>query len=1283
MRESNFSFPVQNRAAVVISSQLYDRRALDTTSPLPLFNSLTHLTYLTSTSPRIREILTIDGGLERLVRLLRDFCSHPPPPQSPRIIYGLKPAALKKRKQKGKDRAKGEAFLEWRGDDAEGQQSTDTTSTSTSDLKPKPNPLTSFDRFAAFRFSLAFQCVVNIGVRGSETVRARVVQAGMLDVVSSVLECWLVSKGFAVCPSPTGSGAPRESKEVRVARRMELLERRQRDQRDLSSKQLPSSAPGAQQQQSGSDGDQQQSRSSAGIVSIPVIRTARPPISGQSQRRTAPPADRTMIPVEVADGPSSASGSATSSADESRGPNNGADDAQMETDDDDSNARNLGRRDTIRASTSTIRPGPSPWINPQSTGESSISSTSASSSTSALTTLPVPIRRPPVYTEHSGSSGNVSDSGSADTSANATPTGGNTPTGSVTIEARERSGTVVARPVWDVAQQTQPSPSRRTHRHSNTMGSRDTTHRQQQHQQRDVETGTDDEAGTEAEERENDPALEAQNARAQQLGVEQHSHARMAVIVEADQPEGHHAGMDLNMIVDQGPLQGVGMGVGVQQGLVNLDMQANDDMAMGAPPGAPGAVQNIMIPTQTQTQQGGQGMGHEGATPRQTNEMTPRAAIAALTQATPTMTMNRGGTMVAAAGIATATPVAAGENIPLNAAAPTNQIAPTAATPAQAITAVQLALNGMSAAGLSTSGSPSLLGGGGADDQSAGPYREEDVLLSLQLLAYLSKYPHVRQAFYKTRIPLGPPLLPPKPTRIPIIPPTSHSNQWVHIAIAHAHSDQPPSPGISSVESPSFLSSKLPPPVSSSSSQPPQPIQHAPNVFSLVERFTFRPSPSELHLPRLPQEIQYWAGVIMRNACRKDETRGGIRQCANMVCGKLETFPREFAKCRRCRKAKYCGKECQSKAWADGHRFWCSSRDAEAADAAAAAQADGDGGGSGSGPGNGPNGGGAPSSRTRHRPPGGIQGAPGGTARHHHHHHHHHHHQTGSAPGPESASISGLRSPPSAATGTIETRPRSTGGGSSSQPAGARPSWTPRSSAALMEQGRALVEQIRGAGHHSEEMHTAEDTDHRRGAPVTGPPPRARITGHALPPSSSSPVASGTNTATQPCTSMAVDTTMDFDRRMSSSGQQHSLSSIRRRAGTLPTVLSQGVGPSSPSQPPPRADPGTTYHPRQQLPTGGSTGAQGTVSEYYDRATRELLRELEALRENMGLSRTADERAPTLPANERMEYANHLLTEMRSARDQLQQRQSVRAGRTAAAGGNVDEDGDDAMNDID
>jgi hypothetical protein len=52
-----------------------------------------------------------------------------------------------------------------------------------------------------------------------------------------------------------------------------------------------------------------------------------------------------------------------------------------------------------------------------------------------------------------------------------------------------------------------------------------------------------------------------------------------------------------------------------------------------------------------------------------------------------------------------------------------------------------------------------------------------------------------------------------------------------------------------------------------------------------VERFTPKPSSTATDLsnppPRLPPEIQYWAGVIMRNACRKDNSRG-IQQCANI-----------------------------------------------------------------------------------------------------------------------------------------------------------------------------------------------------------------------------------------------------------------------------------------------------------------------------------------------------------------------------------------------------------------
>ncbi|EPY53667.1 zf-MYND type zinc finger protein [Schizosaccharomyces cryophilus OY26] len=85
------------------------------------------------------------------------------------------------------------------------------------------------------------------------------------------------------------------------------------------------------------------------------------------------------------------------------------------------------------------------------------------------------------------------------------------------------------------------------------------------------------------------------------------------------------------------------------------------------------------------------------------------------------------------------------------------------------------------------------------------------------------------------------------------------------------------------------------------------------NTFQLVEQFT---------LKFYPPQIQYWARAIMNNYCRKDESRGGIRRCASLQCNKWEEHSRQFAKCRRCRRTKYCSKECQQQAW-PGHSRWC------------------------------------------------------------------------------------------------------------------------------------------------------------------------------------------------------------------------------------------------------------------------------------------------------------------------------------------------------------------------
>ena len=170
------------------------RAALDTNSSLPLFSSLTHLVYLTSTSPRIREIMTMDGGLEHLVRILRDFCTSPPLPENLTIFYSLQPPG-----------------------------------THPKPLEPTLLPK-SYDKHAAYRFPLAFQCIINIGVRGSEPIRSRVVQAGTLEVVGCILEAWLASKGFPVGPSVAANGMPRETREQRQARKLAQQEMRNREQ---------------------------------------------------------------------------------------------------------------------------------------------------------------------------------------------------------------------------------------------------------------------------------------------------------------------------------------------------------------------------------------------------------------------------------------------------------------------------------------------------------------------------------------------------------------------------------------------------------------------------------------------------------------------------------------------------------------------------------------------------------------------------------------------------------------------------------------------------------------------------------------------------------------------------------------------------------------------------------------------------------------------------------------------------------------------------------------------
>ncbi|EKM57840.1 uncharacterized protein PHACADRAFT_251713 [Phanerochaete carnosa HHB-10118-sp] len=514
----------------------------------------------------------------------------------------------------------------------------------------------------------------------------------------------------------------------------------------------------------------------------------------------------------------------------------------------------------------------------------------------------------------SSSSGRRPSSRDTDTStepsSNTTPAGSNTPTGSVVVPAqvRDRSGTIIARPVWDQvsAQATAGHHRGRTLRARPPLPSASdapTTSHSTDNSRPDTETEDDGDIDMDVA-RDSDALVsgasspERRNPSPDALTVRGTAHPRRAVGIVSDTvPPAAGASLDMNtdahiIISDQAvPVDGVD----VADGIVSLE--TNDDFAMGAPPGAPGAINGLPR------------ADHATA-----GERTPRAGTITLPMTTPTPVPSFPTTVRARANEMGATPERArGGQTP----------------------------NGRTTGTTSTHHHHHHH----HRDPESGPYRDEDVLLALQLLAYLSKYPHVRQAFYKQRPSFHPATVQQDGNhneewwknqtssssgkQTATATPTKETNAFIKVfnsATGRGKEKEKEKEKATATPNITPASSSSSTVVGSSGSQP-----RMTNVFSLVERFTYRPSSSELEGPNppptLPPEIQYWAGVIMRNACRKDDQQGGIRQCANMMCGRWESFPREFAKCRRCRKAKYCGKECQSIAWSEGHRFWCSAKD--------------------------------------------------------------------------------------------------------------------------------------------------------------------------------------------------------------------------------------------------------------------------------------------------------------------------------------------------------------------
>lgn len=622
MREVNFSIPNVNKASVGITTALYDRRALDCTSTLPLINSLNHLAYLTTSSARIRDILTVDGGVERLVCILKQGRSQ--------------------------------------------------------------------EMMEMWKWNLAFQCVVNIGVRGSENVRTRIVEADMVPVIATILDNYI--QVIDKC---------REKAEA--------------EQRRVLLKQRTNNQNGRFTQRGQLECQSHNERT----ISPPEHRPSRPPPIEiprpfpQPQYHNLQPLSATAVDVDLTPTlPQFGMASPPERANSTRHHHHHHHHHHYHN-------RNQEGRHTNGGSGSGSRHTAMQYI------AASVPSMDTSDGFGLRPVRDVdrlPSMLPPLQ--------------SGITSQPESPTTPGAPSIRHTL------------------------PSLRNRRRSSI--------RQQQSNSGDSDDANGEEVASET-----------------------------SVV---------------NEILDE----------------AMIDIQTTVDIQEAEDPMLDAVTAPLGLTAQNVSE------GQEG----ETFNITHRSAI--------------DGSIINA-NVAPANP---------------NVVFPPAPQPMNTSNILPpiMGHNNHARYLLDRSAPPGVL---------AATPRDEDVLMSLQLLAYVSKYCNLRSYFQKTHL-------------VPMLK-IGHNLLLLD--------DGPPSVCI----------------ISDESDQEEYLLPDDVNIFPTVEKFTVR---------HHSQDMQHWAGVVMRNLCRKDDARGGIRQCAWWKCGTWEQSARQFAKCRRCRRTKYCSKPCQKEAWVF-HRHWC------------------------------------------------------------------------------------------------------------------------------------------------------------------------------------------------------------------------------------------------------------------------------------------------------------------------------------------------------------------------
>lgn len=133
-------------------------------------------------------------------------------------------------------------------------------------------------------------------------------------------------------------------------------------------------------------------------------------------------------------------------------------------------------------------------------------------------------------------------------------------------------------------------------------------------------------------------------------------------------------------------------------------------------------------------------------------------------------------------------------------------------------------------------------------------YNLDDILLSTKLIAYLSKYPEIRQKLHE---------------------------QSIFISLEH-------------LTDPTLLHILLPYTTAN------------PDVENDMDYFLNDGGPIRpVSSPQTIQEIRKWSLICLRNAFKKEQ-EDSLRRCGNLGCKLYERKHREFSKCSRCRRVSYC-----------------------------------------------------------------------------------------------------------------------------------------------------------------------------------------------------------------------------------------------------------------------------------------------------------------------------------------------------------------------------------------